>query len=758
MSTDVDETLTERLITLSDENRDSLLENARIEKLRRQVEANNILEHLKMLSPQLAQHFEPKTIAIDKLILRMLMMPEPGPLRVSSVTSYVIVSYCWHYSEQWTLAPVAQAHLLKPGWEISQKMANAVIDELKHSHEGIWIDKLCIDQSDQSNNGEKATAIGAMDLVYHSARRVIILLEDIQLEAEEGDTMLLYQAFYEDMGKKIFKERIQGAALDDMIFNHSYLDGRESHIDKNLVQKHWANGEQVLKKMLAARWFSRAWCAHESRVSKHPFTRNNPIFLCFGADGEILKFEIRFLQYYIQYCIFRRPTFTSNLHARPNPSSLPQLLIKLNNLRPQENRREDSFLLKCFKGLTSTDCSKKEDMVSIALNVAGLPLVYRGSLRTKDDAVCVIALLTIATDNVLPLLMDGPKLRIASNDEIQVGTTLSWTQDFQTANHLNPVPLLDSSSITRVTKEYIELDILLFKNLPQKPSIASLASASKLLTEHHLDELAQSIAVSEPKYVRDVHDWLQQSPTMKSFTQTWLAIAIDCGFEWITTFSSTIIEKETNPWYWGQFAANTVLKDHRDQLHEAAVELLSLLGKTEENAQDFSSDYLDPTMQFFEYLLDARLKMLAEMPRMLNLQGNECAITPRIQNTTWVAVPVAVAHSAFWQQKAWIIEAFDPDGPPENPKDHWPDLSKWNTMPNATTEDVWPVLDSDYASNRAARNDHGTWKIRTKQPIFGYQSILPDGEFVVLLKKQRVYGAEEYDWATIGKAGDQPIL
>lgn len=57
-----------------------------------------------------------------------------------------------------------------------------------------------------------------------------------------------------------------------------------------------------LAKILAARWFTRAWCAHESRVTPHRMY-DNPLMLCFGPDGTVISFEFRLVQWLSTYIV-----------------------------------------------------------------------------------------------------------------------------------------------------------------------------------------------------------------------------------------------------------------------------------------------------------------------------------------------------------------------------------------------------------------------------------------------------------------------
>ena len=359
-----------------------------------------------------------------------------------------------------------------------------------------------------------------------------------------------------------------------------------------------------------------------------------------------------------------------------------------------------------------------------------------------------MALLTIASGDVQPPVMDGTKLKIPENDGTR--TITSWVERpiVLTIADSKRIPHIDKHSITAVTKEYIELDILLFTDPPEKPSQASMEKSSVFVKTHFLKELNHSFSIGGSEEAQSAHNFLQGNSISHDFIQTWLALALDCGIEWIKRLPFELIE-QTAGWYWGQIAANSLFPVFWDKLEAAAIDLLHLAGGNE-NTPDFTTSYLGPTIKFLECLIDSRLKVLTELLRRLCLGNSDWAITGRVSNKSWIAVPTAVAHLRLLQNKAWVIEAFDPAASPERPEDHWPPDLTTVQDPGAGQEDIWPVLNSDNASRRAPRNDErATWRMRRKQIIFGCRSIVPDGKSVILLKKQKVYGAEDYDWKAI---------
>jgi len=111
-----------------------------------------------------------------------------------------------------------------------------------------WVDHECIDQS---NEDEKQSQIAIMDKIYSKAQFTAILLEDVELSNEELDFLML-------------KRRKIGGDL-------------ETHL-------------RLTRRILAGRWFTRAWCAQEMVLSRgsmiylhHTEDMNNPISFALGA-------------------------------------------------------------------------------------------------------------------------------------------------------------------------------------------------------------------------------------------------------------------------------------------------------------------------------------------------------------------------------------------------------------------------------------------------------------------------------------------
>src|SRR5947207_2470154 len=231
------------LTDLNPENKQALLGAASEDVLRRRDEGVALWERLGQLNSTLAKQFEPKSDTLSDLTLRMLCRNAEA-----SVPSFLVISYCWHY-EEWPLAPAA--HEIYERWEISKPMVDKILSLRGPENEGVWLDKLCIDQK---NKDEKKTAIGSMDVIYRSARRLLILLEDVQLNEEEEKAGCLYAKFFEDMAREVATPQLSGMAKTNYL--SKYFSGKENGDEAKAIPENVR--KEFIRKMLSARWFTRA--------------------------------------------------------------------------------------------------------------------------------------------------------------------------------------------------------------------------------------------------------------------------------------------------------------------------------------------------------------------------------------------------------------------------------------------------------------------------------------------------------------------
>lgn len=751
--------LGQALVTLSKENAERLLLSATEETRSRRGEATAILKRLQELNPTVAAQFQPKQDALSSLTLRMIRPTDLSPDKID-VPSYLIVSYCWHYPE-WPLARAAKP--IAPGWEISKPMVDAIMDLRQSPDEGVWLDKLCINQGDE---GEKRVHIGAMDIIYKSARRMVILLEDVQLTKEETAAGLAYAEFYQALCDEVKNRNLEGQEKSDFI--HQYFPTRE----RNHVASGKGDDIAAIKafamNILDSRWYSRAWCAHESRVAPHQKT-NNPLFLCFAGDGRVVSFEFRFIFYLSIYLDEKYPDPTNRTLAYietvndPNPTTLTQFRYRIQRLF--SSREVNGSAMQHVVNILRFGCFMKGDLMSIALNTLGTPLYFSGNVTTTEDVVWIFSLLVLASDDLVPLIADGSKLRVTDPDA-PGGQIVSWVPMVDQGVVDDRLPQRTPGAITAVTREYIELDLLVFKALPAKPTPESLELATRIISDNKLDELGRELSENTDDAVKRTRGMMTEAAKqvtanrpgpMAVFHQTWLTYALDSGLDWMLRFPD-VMNKDTNTetWNHGPMGLTSDIK-----FTSAAEQILKHFYQSRPDSHDnLPAHYLPTIIRSLTCLFDPRLPFFTISPRVLPTGNTDFAFTASTSNKSYVAIPSAIAHLPAHYKRAWIIEPFDPSAEPEKPEDHLPDFNM-KFSPTLTAEEVFPLLPSDYADRREPRDDErGTWRLRRRQDIFGFQGWgipIQEGEFgeggdVVLLRKQRVYGAEDYDWKGIGAA------
>jgi len=747
-NTSVLASLGQRLVTISKPNTEHLLSTANALSQSRQSEAAAIISRLKELNPAVAKQFQPKQNALSLLNLRLISTQGPA---CGTVPSFIAVSYCWH-TPDWVVASAAKP--IVPGWKISKPMVNALmgLDFRASEEEGVWLDQLCIDQG---NEMDKKIHIGAMDMIYRSSRRVVILLEDIQLSQDEESAGLTYARFYKEGCREVKERNLQGQAKTEFIEQmfprreEEFWDGGQGHIP--------IAAESFALKLLGARWFSRAWCAHESRMAPYR-PPNNALFLCYGHLGEVISFEFRFIHYLSYYFSLFLPEKEQQMidlgvqrsMNDPDPASLRQRTWRINQLMAIEYPNLSP--MQHLVNVLSSKCSRKGDLISIALNTSSIPLYYDGEVTTVEDVIWIFSILVLAAGDVVPLVVDGSKLRIIDGNRKDI---LSWAICPNHGRVDESLPITDSSLITGATRDYIELDLLIFKSLPSTPSAESLDISSRIIAQHKLTALAREFLMAANYQVRrsvkimgyDPGSNTGDSPGLfTSFHQVWLAQAIDCGLDWILRLPGVLRTGTDQTWMYGTLG---IASDAR--LIEVAKTLLShFSGKKEEDDPIRTANQLATVARFFMCLLDPRLVLLNMMPRRLPAGSGDFAFTEPVSCRSYIAVPFAIAHLPPWQKRAWIIEPFDPNAKKSNSI-----LSSFfGTVfrrGKPSSEDNSALYTSDYADMRELPDKKRTaWQLRMRQVIFGcqpfQQTIAVDGVSTMLLKKQRVYGAEDYVW------------
>jgi hypothetical protein len=673
-------------------------------------------------------------------------------------------------------------------------MVDAIMSLRQPPNEGVWLDQLCIDQS---NRSDIVAHIGVMDAIYRSARRVVILLEDVQLDENEEAAGLAYAGFYEDLCREVMVRNLEGKEKNRFV--DEYFPRRAEGLRVSGEGHMLAAAKPFVKKILGARWYGRAWCAHESRMRKLEKI-NNPLFLCFGSKGRVLRFEFRFIYYLAMYLCGSEPVdslvgtdFIEQMND-PAPQSLRQLSWRIHRLVPTPNTGVSA--LQHLINILSFGCLKTRDLLSIALNTAEIPLTFDGEdIQCVEEVIWKFSLLVLASGDLLPFVTIGEKLRVPAGGGRKI---VPWVMKPAQGVLDGPLPNPLPESITAITEEYIELDLLIFESLPKQASVESRAKATRLIAGHNLNTIGEKLLPDPSENAQSAIRLLMSETTrfkpniqpLHTFQHSLLSLALDNGLDWILNFPSAMLQATCSAgWIHEPVGSRT-----DPALSAAAHSLLSLFPDTgyaddpqlnrnttttttttTANTPDDTA-LLQNTTLALTTLLDPRLLILTPSPRRLPLSPalGFAALTPSGSNKAYIAVPAALAHLPGFYDRAWAIEPFDPVAAASRPEE------VCDLLPPADLrvaregereekiEDVMPVLDSDHEDRRAAMDEgvRGAWRMRRVQVLFGCVGEvwagaegggevksggrgLEGGEGVVLLKRQRVYGCEDYPWGEI---------
>jgi hypothetical protein len=106
-------------------------------------------------------------------------------------------------------------------------------------------------------------------------------------------------------------------------------------------------------------------------------------------------------------------------------------------------------------------------------------------------------------------------------------------------------------------------------------------------------------------------------------------------------------------------------------------------------------------------------------------------------------------------RRAWIVEPFDPRMDRKTLDDYFHITKEPSDDGEGEAHYRVAITTSDFGDNRAKPDEKlNCWALRRRQRIYGCESIQADGISVKLYRNQRVYGAEDYNWAAIRRRHD----
>lgn len=424
------------VLTLTRQNKSTIFSQAITNLDAGRAEASLILQNLTSWSPPLAEHFRPRTstLILDTPFRVVCSSPTGIPLDGAFVIrQYLAVSYSWHSAGWPTPGTSHSAPLQGSIWPVGARFAAAILSLRGHPREGIWMDQVCIEQSD---GDEQQRAIACMDIIYKSCRRLVVLLEDVELTDDEVGLCQRYDV--PDLRPLVGRE----PAKSDVPVLVSLFD-----------------------KVAGARWWRRAWCFHEFVVGepwsnkRHQEVHGTVFVMGHGAEG---TFTVRWLvlQSILADVIVKVDHHSpDSMYVNPILSGLDDRTSPLLDSPDRKPGATRSSFMARYNSVSLTGCLKPGDKLSVCINLLGVGLAYvRDEEPTVDEVYYLAVMLAIAAGEKVPLCF-------ASRKPLMLDDKKSWLMRPVTAGDttLRKFTLGTLGGIHAISKDRLELDLVVFR-------------------------------------------------------------------------------------------------------------------------------------------------------------------------------------------------------------------------------------------------------------------------------------------------------
>ena len=494
------------VVEVSHQNKLELFSNA-IEVSQQAIpETERLLSQLQVYDSTTAEQFRLKDETVSKVPFRLLTGVSE---QAQNFGSFIALSYCWHNSS-WAVAKGLEEP--ESEWPISPVMVKGLLAQRESDNEGIWIDQRCIKQSDEE---EKMLAIACMDMVYKSARKVVVVLEDITLTRQQKSLV------------EYLIENQEAPESDWAIFEND-LPGLSS----------------ILVTILSARIFSRAWCSHELQLG------TAALFLVPGPGDELVEVTMDALEslYSVtsDFCMEHK-TFSNLLVDVSLSYDFLTRAIQAKDRKEKSHEYSStevstflegrSFMTE-FSDILQLQCFVESDKVSISLNLAGLQLYYKGQNDSLDDCRWILAMVALSAGDARVLSNVEEPLDLNNGSENP--SWMWWGEDLENVM-VDSVgeKLTEVSSIASVDRNQITLDLFAFEGSLRlnEPSQSSLIRVEIFLTY-----LQKQMASVDRPY------WMTHRASATEFNRefSWrqdiLACSFDCGMEWMIEQTTSCAE------------------------------------------------------------------------------------------------------------------------------------------------------------------------------------------------------------------------
>jgi hypothetical protein len=360
------------------------------------------------------------------------------------------------------------------------------------------IDQICIDQA---NDDEKQIAVASMDVIYGSASHILILLEDVELSEQD---VAVIEAHDEKLNAVTGSK---GSATD-----------REAR-----------DMAQVFLKIMSARWFTRAWCAHEYRISNVWTNSSVPHFICYHQNGSTIRFPMVFLFHCIAHTsellVFEDLQFAGGLVHQLKMLDRRHDLMTTPHTISQDRRRRS--YVRGITGVLSLSCSEARDYLAIAFTRRKPGLYFKGSLTTVSEYHWIFAAIAFAAGDASSLTTTSPKLNLP----LGRGEFASWMQMLEGGGDTIGAALPQGNHVTLFTPELVELDLLILETRVCQMTSKSAKKATNFvnfcysLPPRELTEPLIGRNQNQPTYPRECG--------FEAVKVGAIACALDSGLDWM---------------------------------------------------------------------------------------------------------------------------------------------------------------------------------------------------------------------------------
>ena len=700
------------LIRLSDANKERLLRDASTFLTNAVEDSSKILARMKALNPEIADEFVSKDIAISGAPLRLMFTKGAEIIEnaAKEVESYSIISYCWHghdfESNQWWPKYEDPNNKVPRPWPIDYAFVEDLLkprlpNQDVPPNEGIWIDQLCINQDDEE---EKKLLVGAMDVIYRSARQLFIILEDVFIPSDE--------------------EEVINRCWD--------MKSGNSPWDWNLADHDVALLKTAFARIMDARWFYRAWCSHEFRVTNYFMVdfKKQPRFRVMGSSGNVIRIPAFLLVWIFQLLAAHHGKTISNQHFDLFQRFVTPSTIQSIYQAPESQLSRTRSPLTLFAGQMSFvqqvsdtaafKCRDMQDKCQIALNLSGIPLVWKGRIpiedstdprqvkKGEDELYWIATAIALSRGEISVLGFVGPPLSLSQHGR----SILSWARrPHNTRTEAKMLAHAGNLQIHTITPAYIEIDLLFIESAPMQPSGTALHLAHRILHEHGLYDRDTPFADAASKARFEQFFETRDHDIWHKAVRILLACFIDGGVDWIKSaarlFDTEIVKK-------GEIYED--VKDGKEVKYgigvdfgsiidgegfaTAATDLLSIF-HINSSTSNWDTEYLQPTISLLGILTDRRFEKFCEcvMHVPINDHGDRAMIGLVLPGQRMAVPTVLAGVEHTMTSRLWALEEI---------------IEKGKTI-------GW----------RSAMN---------RQFMIGCPELVPDGKFVVSRERQKVFG------------------